>query len=177
MLYGVSRWVLLASVVGMMVACGSPHARVNVLPPAQIDFTHMQLGEVAVFSREEQAQTNHLLQQKLRGWRTLAQEELASAAQRCGTTFVEDPRAHVLTLRSEVRYGNRTKRWLTSGIGGKGAVRSELVVSDPVRRETLFEASAESALAVGFAGGDVDEMFRRNIAELLAKYEQAMRQR
>jgi hypothetical protein len=169
--------VLLATFAMMMFACGHAHVRVNMPPAKQADFSRMQLGEVLVASPEEAAKTNAALQEKMRGWRALAQDELTKAVARTGTTLVQDPNALVLTLTSEVRYGNRALRWAVGFGAGAGGVRSVLVARDPRTQEARFQAAADSDLAVGAAGGSIDKVFRKNLTELLTQYERAMKQR
>jgi len=160
-------------------ACGHAHARINVPASDPASLRQVQLGTVSVVCTDKNAATNAPLQEKLRGWQQLADQQLratlaASSTQLVQPSATDGTRVPVLSLTSEVRYGNRALRWAVGFGAGAGGVNSRLVATDQSTGTTIFQASAESDLAIGAAGGDVDKVFRQNLDELLQKYRESL---
>lgn len=163
--------LFLASVI---VACGHAHAVVHVPAANPASFKQVQIGTVSVVSIDKNAAQNAELQEKVRAWNALADQQLRQTLMATNAQIVETSAAGapIVSLTSEVEYGNRALRWIGYG-AGKGGVSSRLVAKDG-SGATLFEASAKSDLAIGAAGGSIDKVFRKNLDELFQKYRESL---
>jgi hypothetical protein len=76
----------------------------------------------------------------------------------------------VVNLDIDLEYGNRAFRyWLGFG-AGKGSVDSRLTVIDPITRDEKLHAVAESDLAIGGFGGDMENVLKKNIKLLVQQF-------
>ncbi|MDB4974050.1 MAG: hypothetical protein JWN48_2391 [Myxococcaceae bacterium] len=161
-----------------IAACGHAHPTLHVPPSNPASFRQVQIGTVSVVSMDEKAATNMALQAKLREWQAIASQGLRQTVEETHAQIVDassgpGTAAPVLSLTSEVVYGNRTLRWISYGGAGRGGVTSRLIATDPTGAR-LFDASMASDLAVGFLGGNVDKVFRKNIEALLEEYRRSV---
>lgn len=141
------------------------------------DYDKIIIADVRVYSTEEAAKSNDELQTKLEEWQSFARSELENRVAAGNDQLVDGSdaagEALAMDLDVEVRYGNRALRYWVGFGAGKGRVESVLTVRDAYTDEEKFRAVAESDLAVGGFGGDIEKVLKSNIAELLDQYQGA----
>ncbi|GAB1266190.1 hypothetical protein NBRC116493_34730 [Aurantivibrio infirmus] len=165
--------LLLASLLTMLVGCGSVHTRTDIAGESLDQYKIAYIVEPKVYSMEEAAETNKALQDKLWSWKSFAQKDLESYFHGNGYKVVFDlPNVYtqeimMVDLDVNVKYGNRALRYWVGFGAGAGSVDSVLKIMDLESGEELFKAVAESDLSVGRYGGDVGAVVKKNIQALV----------
>ena len=170
---------LQVSLVGL-AGCGAAHVNTNTNEVKLPSYSAASIGKVSVYSNEKNAATNQALQDKLSRWQAETRAKIESAVTGSNLRLIEAAESNsesadkrlIFAIDSNVRYGNRAVRWAVGFGAGKGGVSSKLTVTDAVSGAVVYSAAAESDLAMGGAGGDMDSVFAANIDKLLAQYRQ-----
>lgn len=166
-----TRLLLIAAVI-TLAACGRAHIREGTEDASLSQYTHAHIQNVKVYSREEAAKTNQPLQVKMENWQHYSRSMLETALTNSGLTLtesatVEGKKVLVVDLDIDMQYGNRALRWVVGFGAGKGGVNSRLTAHDNTVEKLIFSAKAESDLAEGGAGGDMNRVLKKNIEALM----------
>jgi len=168
----------IALTLAVLTGCGAAHVNTNTNDVNLNTYSTASVGSVKVYSNEKNAATNQALQDKLSRWQaeTIAKVQTAVTDSQlqlmdAGENEQSSGDKHlVFDIDSDVRYGNRAVRWAVGFGAGKGGVSSKLTLTDVATGSVVYSAAAESDLAMGGAGGDMDAVFRANIDKLLKQY-------
>jgi len=168
----------LLSMIAMLYGCGAAHVRTEVASSDLHQYDNIYISDVRVYSLEESAKDNTELQAKMDEWEVFARRELEAYVDESHYQLVEEilpntPKLLVVDLDINLAYGNRALRWAVGFGAGKGSVDSILVVTDSKTGEEKFRAVAESDLAMGGGGGDMQAVLKANIEKLIDQYPEA----
>lgn len=169
---------MLLMLVLTLYGCGTAQVRTDTASADIHQYEKVFISVVDVDSREESAEENVALQAKMDEWEIFARGELEgyvndSHYQLLTESPAADEKTLIMTLDINIVYGSRAKRYLVGFGAGKGSVDSVLTVSDSQTGEQKFRAVAESDLAMGVFGGDMEEVLKKNVRELVDQYPRA----
>lgn len=141
-------------------------------------YEKVYISDIRVYSKEEAAKDNAELQAKMDEWKLFARNELEGYLNDSHYRLVEKippdgEQVLVVDLDINLAYGNRALRYWVGFGAGKGGVNSVLIVADSKTGEEKFRAVAESDLAMGGFGGDMEGVLKANIKELVDQYPDA----
>lgn len=159
----------------LLYGCGVAHVKTDTQALDLRQYDNVLIQQVKLYSLEESAKDNDELQRKMRQWTAFSRAELEGYAQRSSYKLIDTLDAasgKTLTVDLDVnlQYGNRALRWAVGLGAGSGAVDSELTMKDAHSGKVKFHSEAHSDLSVGFGGGDMEEVLKENIRELLKDY-------
>lgn len=166
-------FILLTSV--LLSACGKAHVKTDIQSADLHQYQTVFINNVDIHSQEEAAKNNAELQNKMIEWESFARTELENHIKNSSYLIVKSSDeltndTLVLDLDVDLVYGNRAARYFGGFGAGKGSVDSILTVSDKKNNDVKFQAVAKSDLTFGMFGGDMQEVLKTNIKELIQQY-------
>jgi hypothetical protein len=169
---------LLLGLVGILTGltgCGKVHVRKEVESSDLDLYKKVYITDVRVYSEEKSAQTNQELQSKIQEWKVFARNEMESYVkgsryELMSTPPTEKEKVLLVDLDIKIAYGNKALRYWVGFGAGSGGVDSKLTVTDNRSGEKKFVAVGESDLSIGAFGGNMEEVIRSNIKNLIAQY-------
>lgn len=172
--FSLTLFLLVATLYG----CGVAHVRTETESSDLHHYDKVYISEVKVYSLEDAAKTNVELQAKMDEWRSFARAELETYVNDSHYQLINKPpedseKALVANLDINLTYGNRAIRYFVGFGAGKGSVNSVLTVADSHTGEEKFRGVAESDLAMGAFGGDMQAILKDNIKQLIDQYPRA----
>lgn len=152
--------------------CASTNVKSGIQSNDLSNYSNISIQSVKVYSEEANAKNNEPLQVKLKNWEHFSRAELEGYVKKSKYQLVGvvDDETLLVDLDVNVQYGNRALRWAVGFGAGKGGVDSVLTVKDSRSGEIKYQASAESDLTMGGAGGDIGETLKENIKKLIDAY-------
>ena len=161
-----------------LYGCGAAHVRTDMASADIHQYEKIFISEVDVHSQEESARNNTELQAKMDEWEIFARGELEAYVNDSHYQLLAEPpgaaeKALIINLDIDMVYGSRAKRYWVGFGAGRGSVDSVLTVSDSQTGEQKFRAVAESDLSVGGFGGNMEEVLKKNVRELVDQYPRA----
>lgn len=161
--------------VTTLYGCGAAHVRTDVASSDLHQYDKVFISEVKVHSQEAAAQDNADLQVKMVEWEVFARGELENYVNDSHYQLISQPpaiteKALIVNLDIDLTYGNQALRYWVGFGAGKGGVSSVLTATDNETGDEKFRAAAESDLVMGGFGGDMAEVLKQNIRELVDQY-------
>jgi hypothetical protein len=172
--YLLSLLIMIVTLYG----CGAAHVRTEVASNDLHQYDKVHISDVRVYSLEESAKTNEELKAKMDEWKIFARRELEAYINESHYQLVEEnqpdnPLLLIVDLDINIAYGNRAMRYWVGFGAGKGGVDSTLIVTDNITGQEKFRAVAESDLAIGGFGGNMEKVLKSNIKKLVDQYPEA----
>jgi hypothetical protein len=169
------KLVFLVALLVTLGGCGTAHVRTDEQSADLHDYNNIFIDVVDVHSQEASAESNEALQTKMIEWEAFAREELEGYVNESHYQLLrslpESPDSTlVVSLDIDLVYGNRAARYWGGFGAGKGSVDSVLTATDSATGDTKFKAVAESDLAMGAFGGDMQSVLQSNIRKLVDQY-------
>jgi len=174
---------MLLLLVLTLIGCGPTHVRTDHVRTEMASADIHQYEKVFILgvdvdSQEETARDSAELQAKMDEWEIFARGELESYVNDSHYQMLTEPpgaaeKALIMNLDIDMVYGSRAKRYWVGFGAGRGSVDSVLTASDNQTGEQKFRAVAESDLSVGGFGGDMGEVLKKNVRELVDQYPRA----
>lgn len=155
-----------------LTGCASTAVKSGIQSNDMNNYSNISIQKVKVYSEEANAKNNEPLQVKLKNWERFSRTELEGYVEKSKYQLVDaiDDETLLVDLDVNVEYGNRALRWAVGFGAGKGGVDSIITVKDSRSGEIKYQASAESELTMGAAGGDIEETLKENIKKLIDAY-------
>ena len=162
-------------IIGTLYGCGAAHVRTEMASPDLHQYGKVFISDVRVYSKEEAAKDNVELQAKMREWELFARNELEGYVKNSHYQLIDQipsgtQQILFFDLDINLTYGNRALRYWVGFGAGKGGVYSVLTASDSKTGEEKLRAVAESDLAMGAFGGDMQTVLKDNIKKLVDQY-------
>lgn len=159
----------------LLYGCGAAHIRPDIQLQDLSRYENILVQNVRVYSREDTAKSNTLLQEKLKGWESFSRGQLEEFANNSRYKLIEsleegNGETLVVSLDVNVKYGNRALRWAVGFGAGNGGVDSILIVKDAKTGEEKYKAQANSDLAMGLTGGGIGKVLKKNIRKLINEF-------
>ena len=170
------RSILLASTTLFLLSgCGVAHITTKEQANDLQSYNQVYINTVDIHSQEPNAATNAKLQNKMVEWESFARNQLENHVQKSNYSLIQSEdqitdNTLIVNLDIDLVYGSRAARYFGGFGAGKGSVDSLLTASDQKTNNVKFKAVAESDLAVGFFGGDMQGVLKDNIKELVQQY-------
>lgn len=169
------RLSVLIITTSILAGCGAAHVRTEVASVDLHDYDFVYVENVNVHSEEASAEDNDKLQKMMIEWEQFARSEFENYVHESHYKLIEQlpdnpQKTLIANLDIDLKYGNRSLRYWVGFGAGKGGVNSVLSVRDAVSEEEKFRSAAESDLAMGGFGGDMQAVLKKNIRELVEQY-------
>ena len=170
--------VAILYLIATLYGCGAAHVRTDMTSSDLHDYEQVFISEVKVYSEEEGAEQNEELQAEMKVWEAFSRTELENYVNESHYELLHQPpgsmvKALILSLDIKMTYGSRALRYWVGFGAGKGGVDSVLSVTDNQTGEDKLRAVADSDMAVGAFGGDMEAVLKKNIRVLVDQYPRA----
>ena len=171
---GIFRFVVMYQLV-ILCSCGAAHIKPVVQSVGLYDYENVYIRDVKVYSNEPSIKTNIKLQAKIEDWAVFTRNELQAYVRESPYKLAHSSQTDlaktlILDIDVNITYGNKALRWAVGFGAGKGGVDSLLTATDGQTGRVKFKVTAESDLAMGVFGGDMDDVVKENVTKLIDQY-------